>query len=176
MHSTDTFKLLGRKLKHGPWKCAGFSMVEVTMAIGIFGFAFTAIIGLIPMGLNNFRQAMDASVGAQICQRVINDVQQTDFDTLTGTSSVDRYFDEEGNEVAKATEYVYQIKTVVSSTTATPNATASFSSLATVLVQIANNPAHLTPGTDTSTGAWSDSRLSISSYPCLVSRNKYTTP
>ncbi len=155
---------------------AGFSLVEVTMAMGIFGFAFAAIIGLIPMGLSNFRQAMDASVGTQICQRVINDVQQTDFDTLTGGSQAERYFDEEGNEVTQSSKYVYQVKIVVSGTTATPNAAASFSSLATVLIQITNNPAHLTPGTDPTTGAWSDSRLSISSYPCMVSRNKYTAP
>lgn len=144
------------------------------MAIGVFGFAFAAIMGLIPMGLNNFRQAMDASVGTQICQRVLNDVQQTDFDTLTGGSLDDRYFDEEGNEVSKTSKYIYQVKTVVSATTAVPNAESPFPGLATVLVQIANNPAHLTPGTDPDTGAWRDSRLSISAYPCLVSRNKYT--
>jgi uncharacterized protein (TIGR02598 family) len=176
MHSTDTFKPSGRRLKRGRRKSAGFSLVEVTVAIGVFGFAFVAILGLVPMGLNNFRQAMAASAGAQICQRVINDVQQTDFDTLTSNSLDDRYFDEEGNEVAKTSKYIYQVKTVVSATTAVPNAEAPFGSLATVLVQIANNPAHLTPGTDPNTGAWSDSRLTISAYPCLVSRNKYTAP
>ncbi|XHR29495.1 MAG: Verru_Chthon cassette protein B [Chthoniobacteraceae bacterium] len=170
----DTSRPSDRKLKLSQRKSAGFSLVEVTMAIGVFGFAFAAIMGLIPMGLSTFRQAMDASVGTQICQRVINDIQQTDYDTLTGNSLDDRYFDEAGNEVAKTSKYIYQVKTVVSATTSAPNAEDTFLSLATVLVQIASNPGHLTPGTDPDTGAWRDTRLSISAYPCLVSRNKYT--
>ena len=61
---------------------AGFSLVEVVLAVGVISFAFVAIMGLIPAGLTQFRQAMDTSVGSQIAQRVIFDAEQTDFDTL----------------------------------------------------------------------------------------------
>jgi hypothetical protein len=99
-----------------------FSLVEVVLAIGIVAFAFVALLALMPMGLTNFRKAMNASVGSEIGQRVFNDLQQTDFDTLlkqanltpapessydpqaspsrVGSGSLPhRYFDDDGNEV-----------------------------------------------------------------------------
>jgi uncharacterized protein (TIGR02598 family) len=95
--------------------------VEVVIAVGIVAFAFVAILGLLPAGLTQFRQAIDTSVCAQISQRVIMDAQQSDFDVLTDKLKVPqsagspmefytfqgpkvdapafRYFDEQGNEV-----------------------------------------------------------------------------
>jgi type II secretory pathway pseudopilin PulG len=61
---------------------AGFSLVEVVLAVGVVAFAFVAIMGLLPAGLQQFRQAIDNSVCTQIAQRVIMDCQQTDFNTL----------------------------------------------------------------------------------------------
>ncbi|MEP6669935.1 MAG: Verru_Chthon cassette protein B, partial [Chthoniobacter sp.] len=104
---------------------SGFSLVEVVLAVGVISFAFVAIMGLIPAGLQQFRQAMDNSVCSQIAQRIIQDAQLTDFDTLTdaahpvgdaahpynyansyAASDVGRtnpihvrYFDEQGNEI-----------------------------------------------------------------------------
>lgn len=98
----------------------GFSLVEVVLAVGVVSFAFVAILGLLPAGLAQFRQAVDTSVCSQISQRVIMDAQQTEFDTLIDASdpkSKDpgvsfrapkissaelRYFDEQGNEVVPA--------------------------------------------------------------------------
>jgi uncharacterized protein (TIGR02598 family) len=103
---------------------AGFSLVEVTVSIGIVAFAFVALFGLIPTGLTTFRQAMDSSIGSQIAQRVISDVQQTDFDVLIDEANLPnypaappadytfraprisapafRYFDDQGTEVIPA--------------------------------------------------------------------------
>jgi hypothetical protein len=100
-------------------RSAAFSLVEVVLAVGVISFAFVAILGLLPAGLTQFRQAMDNSVGAQIAQRVILECQQTDFDTLTNTTATTtpvagyyfplaingktfRCFDEQGNEIAIA--------------------------------------------------------------------------
>ncbi len=65
----------------------GFSLIEVTLAIGVVAFAFVALLGLIPLGLSTFRKAMDASIGAEIGQRVLNDLQQSDFNTVIGRTS-----------------------------------------------------------------------------------------
>lgn len=103
---------------------SGFSLVEVVLAVGVISFAFVAILGLLPAGLTQFRQAMDNSVASQIAQRIIMDAQQSDFDVLIDSAhhpqgSVDpirarsysasdtakssplyiRYFDEQGNEI-----------------------------------------------------------------------------
>jgi type II secretory pathway pseudopilin PulG len=101
-------------------RAAGFSLVEVVLAIGVVAFAFVALLGLLPTGLSTFRKAMDVSVGAQIFQKVMDDARQTDFrilvdDTDTkvienpGTSTIFqapslntpllRYFDESGSEI-----------------------------------------------------------------------------
>jgi len=99
---------------------SGFSLVEVVLAVGIVAFAFVAILGLLPAGMNQFRQTIDNTVSAEIAHRVITDAQQTDFDTLIDKADVPseqssnsyfafrapkvgqpefRYFDERGEEV-----------------------------------------------------------------------------
>jgi type II secretory pathway pseudopilin PulG len=112
---------------------SGFSLVEVVLAVGVVAFAFVAIMGLIPAGIHQFRQAIDNSVCTQIGQRVLQDCEQTDFNTLVdyahtyppiagqptyfrapsllATQSAGgvnqgacmRYFDEEGNEIVPET-------------------------------------------------------------------------
>jgi len=50
----------------------GFSLVEVTLAIGIVGFALLAILGLIPVGLKSGRDSIDATRTSLIAQNAIN--------------------------------------------------------------------------------------------------------
>lgn len=95
----------------------GFSLVEITLAIGVVAFAFVGLFALLPAGLATFRQAMDTSVGSQIVQRIVSDAQETDFEVLLesaveknkGASSQYyrlpiRYFDDQGTEVAVTAE------------------------------------------------------------------------
>lgn len=86
----------------------GFSLVETALAVGVIAFAFVGLFALLPAGLTLFRTAMDASVGAQIFQRVVTDIEQMEFDSLLDAgrgASGDfvampiRYFDDQGNEV-----------------------------------------------------------------------------
>ncbi|MDQ3622245.1 MAG: Verru_Chthon cassette protein B [Verrucomicrobiota bacterium] len=97
----------------GSFHLSGFSLVEVVLAVGIVAFGFVAVLGLLPVGMNVFRQAIDTSVSAQIVQRVVSDAQQTEFDALLNNAETTtgefyvlpaRYFDDQGNEVpVKAT-------------------------------------------------------------------------
>lgn len=100
-------------------RAAGFSLVEVVLAVGVVSFAFVGIFGLLPAGMHQFRGAIDNTVCSEIAHRVIADAQQMDFDNLidkdnvppdTGTSNFVfrapkvaqpefRYFDERGDEV-----------------------------------------------------------------------------
>ena len=79
------------------------------MSLGIAVFAIVTVFSLLPMGLSNFRQAMNTSIGSQIAQRVLNDAQQSDFDalitdyqnnTIAGTNATGlkpcRFFDDQG--------------------------------------------------------------------------------
>ncbi len=49
-----------------------FSLIEVTLALGIVSFALVAVLGLLPTGLNTQRQAVNQSFGVQ----GLNDVAQ----------------------------------------------------------------------------------------------------
>ena len=92
----------------------GFSLVEIALAVGIVAFAFVGLMGLLPVGLAHFRTAIDASVGSQIFQRVVTDLEQMEFDTLLALGDTapeskgdffvlkPRYFDDQGAEVAPA--------------------------------------------------------------------------
>ena len=84
---------------------SGFSLVEVTLSIGIIAVAFVALLGLLPVGMSTFRGSIDASNEMWIMQSFNSMVQTTDYSRLKdldyGTSSdkVIYYFDEEGRRV-----------------------------------------------------------------------------
>jgi uncharacterized protein (TIGR02598 family) len=71
---------------------AGFSLVEVTLALGLVGFAVIAVLGLLPTGLTTLRQSMDDTVEAQIVQAIAAQSVIANFTNLTNVS----YFDDEG--------------------------------------------------------------------------------
>jgi uncharacterized protein (TIGR02598 family) len=60
----------------------GFSLVEVTLAIGIFTFAGVALLGLLPAGLKTFEDAIDATVASQIAQGITTQARQAKFSEL----------------------------------------------------------------------------------------------
>lgn len=84
----------------GQHSTAAFSLVEVTLAIGIIAFAFVALFGLLPTGLNVFRGANDTANEMWIMQDMNSMLQVTDWSKVRDLGS-DRsdtifYFDEEG--------------------------------------------------------------------------------
>lgn len=94
-----------------PAQRSGFTLVEVTLAIGIVAFAFLALLALLPAGSTAFRRAIDLAICGQIAQRVISDCQNGDFDVMTEaktsgefipghtTALTMRYFDDQGREI-----------------------------------------------------------------------------
>jgi uncharacterized protein (TIGR02598 family) len=77
---------------------AGFSLIEVTLAIAIIAFAFVALIGLLPAGLGVFNQTMDASNAMRISSDLTSMLQATEFENLTAAKIVGNiyYFDVDG--------------------------------------------------------------------------------
>jgi uncharacterized protein (TIGR02598 family) len=87
---------------------AGFSLVEVVLAIGIVAFAFLPLLGLMPIGLSTSRQAIDTTIEAQIIQQMTSQAQQTDFSSLsTLASSTPTCFDANGN-ITTASSAMYK--------------------------------------------------------------------
>jgi uncharacterized protein (TIGR02598 family) len=82
-----------------------FSLIEVVLSLGIIAFAFVAIVGLIPVGLQTFRDSVDKTVETQIVQKLTAIAQQTEFsklDDVAGASDTAPeyyYFNDEGEFV-----------------------------------------------------------------------------
>ena len=141
---------------------AGFSLVEVALAVAIIAVAYTGILALLPNGLNVFRQALDATVSSQIIQRVLNEAKETDFSALiTGSTGATnetflainaldpakgtvRWFDDQANELSSPNDAIYHVNTRIMPATALPRTgtggVPDNANLATVTVQVANNP------------------------------------
>ena len=184
-HPLDAMKLLFRKtLKPSSFSAGvarrrpdsgacwngGFSLVEVAIAIGIISVAFIPILRLVPMGMNNFRNSSDTSIGAQISQQVVNQIQETDFTTLLTAQQPTLYFDAYGAALPGANGALYDVCVRVSQAPVLPGAQSGNQNLATVTVQIANNPGNQILQVNPSTHLWaSQPGISIKTYSTVVS-------
>ena len=122
----------------------GFTLVEVVISLGIVAFAFIPVLGLLPFGLDVSRQAVDATVCAQIAQQLTSQAQQTDFsdiDSLAGQSAM--LFDDQGNRLANGDpNAIYSAAYSVSAKTKLPNAVdVTTDMLATVTICVLNTKA-----------------------------------
>lgn len=97
-----------------PHRAAGFSLVEVVLAIGIVSFAFVALLGLLPAGLSTFRTAIDTSNEAHIVQALAGRAQLTDYVRLPDLDYANKqeifYFDEEGSAVDTSNTEIPELK------------------------------------------------------------------
>ena len=119
-----------------------FSLVEVTLALGIISFGLVAVMGLMPVGLTTMRQAMDASIEEQIVQKIAGEVLLTPFsqlsDSIIGKSY---YFDDQGIAVATANNArfwvaVQEVATTYPGSSAAPDKTPVTDSMRMLQVKI----------------------------------------
>lgn len=81
-----------------------FSLVEVTLALGIISFGLIAIMGLIPKGLGIVKESADEAVALNILSAVSSDLQcvgsneTLSYKIPVGTANSGKgYFDGDGN-------------------------------------------------------------------------------
>lgn len=84
----------------------GFSLVELTLALGIAAFCLIAVFGLLPIGVQTNRNATSQTRATNIMGAVIDDLRATPkanttssqlcIPIPTGNSSTTLYFDSEG--------------------------------------------------------------------------------
>jgi len=78
-----------------------FTLIETVLAIGIVSFAFVALMGLLPCGLQVFRKAMDTTLEGQMVQHLVGKMSQTPYADLAGLQGQSFLFDEAGGPVAE---------------------------------------------------------------------------
>jgi len=78
---------------------SAFSLIEITLSIGIIAFAFVGLFGLLPTGLQIFRNSVDVANETWIMQNLNSMVQVTEWPQIVrnlGQPTGDiYYFDEE---------------------------------------------------------------------------------
>jgi len=88
------FSFFGRSLAR---TCCGFSLVEVTIAVGIAVFGVVSVMGLLPVALICMREAMDRVTETNLVRQFAGEALNTPFSKLDAWSEVGvRYFDEQG--------------------------------------------------------------------------------
>jgi len=80
----------------------GFSLVEVTLALGVVSFSLLAIIGLVGSGLASVRESANDSAIAAIIQHVRAELTQPDFSGLGGSPDFNLEFNKSGNLIQNA--------------------------------------------------------------------------
>ena len=78
--------------------------------MAIVGFAMVSLLGLVPMGLVNFRQAMNNTIEAQIVENISYQLELTSFSNLAYITPT-TYYDADGNLLNSSAGAVYTVTT-----------------------------------------------------------------
>ncbi|HEX4085402.1 MAG TPA: hypothetical protein VHY22_10860 [Chthoniobacteraceae bacterium] len=55
----------------------GFSLVEVTLALGVAGFCLVVVMGLLPLGLNSDQASIEQTLAASVASQIYSDLRLT---------------------------------------------------------------------------------------------------
>ncbi len=87
----------------------GFTLIETAISLAITGFALVSIMGMLPVGLTNFRLARQQTFYAEMIQTLQGQAEAASFAGLTpGSTFITLNFDGAGNPLSSATGAVYQ--------------------------------------------------------------------
>lgn len=125
-----------------------FTLVETTIAMGIVAFAMVPILGLVPMGLSTFRNAISFTAEAQIVQGLSNEILLTDYDLVTSkyASTQTSYYSDEGEHLESANDpaALYMAKVALQEISAPADSSVTPVASKCALIEISNiaNPAN----------------------------------
>jgi|ERR1043166_390235 uncharacterized protein (TIGR02598 family) len=96
-------------MSHRSYRATGFSLVEVTLALGLAAFCLIALFGLLPLGTQTHQSSISETAAASLLASVVADLRTTPKASLTspqfeitfGTAKI-LYFDEAGRSVVPA--------------------------------------------------------------------------
>lgn len=92
---------MNRDFKKSDDRGEAFSLIEVVFSLGIISVALLSVLALLGQAINGAHDAAGRTIGSQISQRLMGEVQLMDWASLTEPTDF-RYFDEFGNELDDA--------------------------------------------------------------------------
>jgi uncharacterized protein (TIGR02598 family) len=114
----------------------GFSLVEVTLALGILSFTMVSFMGVLTVGLGVQRKAVESDSQKEIMQQLLSQVQETPYSSLTTSFDAKSfYFLNDGTQASSSSSAFYTATGTISSVT-TPGATTASSSVRQLTFQI----------------------------------------
>jgi len=128
---------------------AGFTLVEVTIALGIISFGLIAILGLLPRGLSLVKESADESAAINILGKITAELQSVTNPTANNSST--NVFDAGGKKLVATSspDAIYKAVTLVHTNSPPRMATIQISWPANAakptgtvdaIVSLANNP------------------------------------
>ncbi len=122
-----------------------FSLVEVALALGIVSFGLVALMGVVPVAMDRYRDATDFSVTADVMRSLVGELEWAyGEDEPPNLSS--RYFTEEGIETRNIDEGLYEATMVEQSPGSVKIFGSSLDDLKAIKVQIFRLPVGNTQG------------------------------
>lgn len=118
---------------------AGFSLVEVTLAVAIAALAIITLLGLLPQGLEMARKTALMINDSNILEQVTHDMENATFDMLPKPNQkVNKYYNDQGREVAQdATDLAFVVEIEQQSVVALPKAEKTQPYLKRMVIKIA---------------------------------------
>lgn len=92
-----------------PRLCRAFSLVEVTMAIGLISFCLVSLLALLPTGLNAIQDAGNQLTGMRIVENISSSAQRVPFADLETFCSGSHSFDNDGVPTTTDTQFTATI-------------------------------------------------------------------
>ncbi len=124
-----------------PKRQSGFTLVEVTLAVGITVTVCLTLMGMIPQSMDAMHKSALISADARVVQSITSNYQMRDWTTVVaqGATNQDAYYDYHGLPTTKgALDVSFTARTQVLAAPALPGGTVSNARIMTVFIQIVN--------------------------------------
>ena len=116
---------------------SAFSLVEVTLALGLFAVAILSLEGMLPLCVQSAKQSVDLTRQTAILNYIATNLEQVGFSHLSPSSQLKWTFDFDGSPTSSANQIHYTVTGTVQAGTQLPGISDTTSDLLTVKLTIA---------------------------------------
>lgn len=98
---------------------AGFSLVEVTLAVGIMAFSLVGILGVLPLAMNSGRQSFNQARATAVANSLFASIRNQPF---ADVHYLDSQFSPDGSPIISGGDQTLNLNTLGAGTSKTPGA------------------------------------------------------